>query len=95
MKSLLFILLFLIFQSYTGQYDHLFSIIVIQCLNIIPIKPLKTYKDPYNSNLLKKDFASSLGGVYGLILVESSKQYIRSTLNLYSSGFILRVEILT
>lgn len=85
MKSLLFILLFLIYQSYyeNFQYDNLFPIIFIQCLNVIPIKPLKTYEDLHITNLLKKDL-SNLGGVYGLIHVESSKQYIGSSLNLYS-----------
>jgi hypothetical protein len=61
----------------------LFPIIFIQCLNVIPIKPLKTYKDLYNTKLLKKDL-SNLGGVYGLIHIKSSKQYIGSSLNLYS-----------
>jgi hypothetical protein len=46
-------------------------------------QPLKTYKDLYNTNLLKKDL-SNLGGVYGLIQIKSSKQYIGSSLNLYS-----------
>ena len=58
-------------------------IIFIQCLNVIPIKPLKTSKDLYDTNLLNKDL-SNLGKVYGLIHVESSKQYIGSSLNLYS-----------
>jgi len=85
LKLLLFILLFLIYQSYCEkfQYDNLFPIIFIQCLNVIPIKPLKTYKDLYNTNLLKKDL-SNLGGVYGLIHIKSYKQYIGSSLNLYS-----------
>jgi group I intron endonuclease len=85
LKLLLFILLFLIYQSYCEkfQYDNLFPIIFIQCLNVIPIKPLKTYKDLYNTKLLKKDL-SNLGGVYGLIHIKSYKQYIGSSLNLYS-----------
>jgi hypothetical protein len=58
-------------------------IIFLQFLNVIPIKPLKTYKDLSDTNLLNKDL-SNLGGVYGLIHVESSKQFIGSSLNLYS-----------
>jgi len=52
-------------------------------LSVIPIKPLKTYKDLSNTNLLKKDL-NKLGGVYGLIHKKSSKQYIGSSINLYS-----------
>ena len=76
--------MFLIYQSYWGnfEYDNLFFITSIQCLNVIPVKPLKTYKDFHNTNLLKKDL-NKLGGVYGLIHVKSSKQYIGSSLNLY------------
>ena len=44
---------------------------------------MKTYKDLSDINLLKKDL-NNLGGIYGLIHVESSKQYIGSSLNLYS-----------
>lgn len=69
LKLLLFILLFLIYQIYCDydydcyklQYDNLFSIFYIQCLNIIPIKALKTYSDLSNTDLLKKDL-SKLGG---------------------------------
>jgi group I intron endonuclease len=61
----------------------LFSIFYIQCFNVIPIKPLKIYNDLSDTNLLKKDLRN-LGGVYGLIHIESSKQYIGSSLNLYS-----------
>jgi group I intron endonuclease len=61
----------------------LFSIFYIQCFNVIPIKPLKIYSDLSDTNLLKKDL-SKLSGVYGLIHVKSSKQYIGSSLNLYS-----------
>jgi len=50
----------------------LFSIFYIQCFNVIPIKPLKTYNDLSETNLLKRDL-SKLGGVYGLIHVKSSK----------------------
>lgn len=49
----------------------------------MPIKPLKTYRDLSNTNFLKKDLGN-LGGVYGLILIKSYKQYIGSSLNLYS-----------
>ena len=59
-----------------------FFIFNFQCLNIIPIKPLKTYSDLSNLKLLKKDL-SNLGGVYGLIHIKSSKQYIGSSKNLY------------
>ena len=81
---LLLILLFLIYQIYCDklQYDNLFFIFNFQCLNIIPIKPLKTYSDLSNLKLLKKDL-SNLGGVYGLIHIKSSKQYIGSSKNLY------------
>jgi group I intron endonuclease len=74
-----------IYQIYydSFQYDNFFSIFYIQFLNIIPIKPLKTYNDLFNINLFKKDLGN-LGGVYSLIHVNSSKQYIGSSLNLYS-----------
>jgi hypothetical protein len=80
----LFILLFLIYQRYYDklQYDKI-SIFYIQCFNAIPIKPLKTYIDLSDTNLLKRDLGNS-GGVYGLIHIKSSKQYIGSSLNLYS-----------
>jgi group I intron endonuclease len=76
---------FLIHQIFNDelQYDNLFFIFYIKCLNVIPIKPLKTYRDLSDTNLLKRDL-SKLGGVYGLIHVKSSKQYIGSSLNLYS-----------
>jgi len=61
----------------------LFSIFYIQCFYTIPIKPLKTYSEISNTNLLKKDL-SNLGGVYGFIHIKSSKQYIGSSSNLYS-----------
>ena len=44
---------------------------------------MKTYSDLSDTNLLKRDLRK-LGGVYGLIHVKSSKQYIGSSLNLYS-----------
>lgn len=83
--KLYFILLFLIYQFYYEkfQYDNSFFIFYIQCFSVIPIKPLKTYSDLSNTNLLKKDL-SNLGGVYGLKHVKSSKQYIGSSINLYS-----------
>lgn len=82
---LLLVLLFLTYKIYYEklQYDNLFSIFHIQCFNTIPIKPQKTYSDLSNINLLKKDL-SNLGGVYGLIHIKSSKQYIGSSKNLYS-----------
>ena len=54
---LLLILLFLTYQIYCDklQYNNLFSIFYFQCLNIIPIKPLKTYSDLSNLKLFKKD----------------------------------------
>ena len=55
----------------------------IQYFSIIPITPLKTYSDFSDTEVLKKDL-SKLGGVYGLIHLKSSKQYIGSSLNLYS-----------
>jgi GIY-YIG catalytic domain len=78
---LLLILLFLIYQIYCYklQYDNLFPIFYFQCLNIIP---LKTYSDLSNFKLLKKDL-SNKGGVYSLIHIKSSKQYIGSSSNLY------------
>jgi group I intron endonuclease len=85
LKLLLLILLFLTYQIYYDklQYDNLFSIFYIQCVYTIPIKPLKTYSDLSNTNLLKKDL-SNLAGVYGLIHIKSSKQYIGSSSNLYT-----------
>lgn len=82
---ILFILLFLIYQIFFDklQYDNLFSIFYFQCFNVLPIKPLKTYRDLSNTNLLKKDL-ENIAGVYGLIHIKSSKQYIGSSLNLYS-----------
>jgi len=81
----LFILLFLFYQIYYDkfQYDNSLTIFYIQCFSVIPIKPLKTYKDLSNTKLLKKDL-SNLGGVYGLKHIKSSKQYIGSSKNLYS-----------
>lgn len=76
------VLIYLIFHDKL-QYDNLCIIFYIQCLNVIPIKPLKTYSDISETNLLKRDLIK-LGGVYGLIHVKSSKQYIGSSLNLYS-----------
>jgi len=83
--KLFFILLFLIYQICYDklEYDNSFSILYIQCFSVISIKPLKTYKDLSNINLLKKDL-NKLGGVYGLIHIKSSKQYIGSSINLYS-----------
>ena len=78
-------LLFIIYQIYCDnlQYENLFSILFIQHFCAIPIKPLKTYNDLSNTNLLKKDLGN-LGGVYGVIHTKSKKQYIGSSLNLYS-----------
>jgi len=83
--------LFLIYQIYYDklQYNNSFSIFYIQCFSFILIKPLKTYRDLSNTNLLKEDLGN-LGGVYGLIPIKSSKQYIGSSLNLY---FRLMVHI--
>jgi hypothetical protein len=61
----------------------------IKCLNVIPIKPLKTSTDISDINFLKRDLRK-LGEVYSLIHVKSSKEYIRSSLNLY---FRLMVHI--
>jgi len=77
---------------HSGTYDNLFSIFYLQCLYTIPIKPIKTtkpiktlkfYRDLSDTNLLRKDL-NNLGGVYGLIHIKSSKQYIGSSSNLYS-----------
>ena len=99
MKSLLFIcrygFLFFIFQNYFYDFTHasvtfggvdpdLIFLSYIQCFSI-PLKPLKTYPDlfePLSLKILKKDLGN-LGGVYGIIHVKSSKQYIGSSLNLY------------
>jgi hypothetical protein len=62
--------LFLIYLVYFDKLhcsvgaNNLFSIFYIQCFNIIPIKPLKTYNDLSNKNYLhlKKDLGF-LGGV--------------------------------
>jgi GIY-YIG catalytic domain len=82
---LLLILLCFTYQIYCYkiQYENLFSILYIQCFNYIPIKPLKIYSDLSNTNLLKKDL-SNLSGIYGFIHIKSSKQYIGSSINLYS-----------
>lgn len=81
----LFIFLFLIYQISFDKLpnDNLFSINCIQCFYNLPIKPLKFYSDLSNTNLLKKDL-SNLAGVYGIIHIKTSKQYIGSSLNLYS-----------
>lgn len=55
----------------------------ILCLSILPVKPLKIFRDLSNFEILKKELVS-LGGVYGIINLNSSKQYIGSSLNLYS-----------
>ncbi len=65
------------------QCNDLFSLFYIQCFSVIPIKPIKLYSDLSDTNLLKKDLGN-LGGVYGLKHEKSSKQYIGSSLNLYS-----------
>jgi hypothetical protein len=65
------------------QCDNLFAICCIQCFNNLPIKPKKYYNDLYNTKLLKKEL-SNLRGVYGIIHIKSSKQYIGSSINLYS-----------
>ena len=54
----------------------------IHYLSILPIKPLKVYIDLSETDKLNKDLGK-LGGVYGLIHKNSSKQYIGSSLNLY------------
>lgn len=76
---------------HSGTYDNLFTNFEIQFAYTIPIKPtkptkpktLKIYRDLFDTNLLKKDL-NNLGGVYGLIHIKSSKQYIGSSSNLYS-----------
>ena len=82
--KLLFIFLFLIAQIYFNkpQYEDFSLFYDVQCFSILPIKPLKSYSDLSDKEILKKDL-SKLGGVYGLIHVKSSKQYIGSSLNLY------------
>jgi hypothetical protein len=83
--KLLFVILFFIalvcFDKL--QCNNLFSLFYIQCFSVIPIKPIKLYSDLSDTNFLKKDLGN-LGGVYGLIHVKSSKQYIGSSLKLYS-----------
>jgi group I intron endonuclease len=61
----------------------LFSICCIQCFKNLPFKPKKCYNDLNNTKLLKKEL-SNLRGVYGIIHIKSSKQYIGSSINLYA-----------
>jgi hypothetical protein len=85
LKLIIIYFIVLIYQIYQENFfdANLFSIFYIQCFNVIPIKPLNTYNDLFDTNVLKKDL-SNLGGVYGFIHVKSSKKYIGSSVNLYS-----------
>uniref|UniRef100_UPI0030DE7B90 hypothetical protein n=1 Tax=Daedaleopsis nitida TaxID=1140402 RepID=UPI0030DE7B90 len=85
--KLLFILLFILYQifNYNSQclilnFVSFFSILQF---NVVPIKPLITYNDLSNINFLRKELKNK-AGVYGIINTKSSKQYIGSSLNLYS-----------
>ena len=51
--------------------------------NVAAVKPLITYNDESNTHLLRKELKNK-AGVYGIINTKSSKQYIGSSLNLYS-----------
>ena len=66
------------FQSF--NYVSFFSILQF---NVLPVKPLITYDDLSNTNLLRKKLKNK-AGVYGIINTKTSKQYIGSSLNLYS-----------
>lgn len=50
---------------------------------VITIKPLKVYNDLSDTQQLKNEL-EKIGGVYGFIHIKSNKQYIGSSLNLYS-----------
>lgn len=86
-QKLLFILLFIIYQicNDNSQCENLnvFSFVGIHLFNVAPVKPLITYKDISNTHLLRKELKNK-AGVYGIINTKSSKQYIGSSLNLYS-----------
>ena len=62
------------------NFLSLFSILQF---NVVPVKPLVTYDDLSNTNLLRKELKNK-AGVYGIINTKTSKQYIGSSLNLYS-----------
>ena len=84
-KVTIFYLIFLFFLicSFKVQYNDSAILNIIQSFILLPIKPLKTYTDLDNIEFLKNDLGN-LGGIYGIVHKESSKQYIGSSLNLYS-----------
>ena len=51
--------------------------------NVAAVKPLITYNDESNTHLLRKELKNK-AGVYGVINTKTSKQYIGSSLDLYS-----------
>ena len=77
-------IVYLIF-NYNSQCENLnfLSLFSILQFNVVPVKPLVTYDDLSNTNLLRKELKNK-AGVYGIINTKSSKQYIGSSLNLYS-----------
>jgi group I intron endonuclease len=66
-----------------SQGDNILSFYCIQQIIALPLKPLKIYNDLSNTALLKKELGN-LAGVYGIIMNNSSNQYIVSSLNIYS-----------
>ena len=74
---------YLIFND-NSQCENLnfLSLFSILQFNVVPVKPLVTYDDLSNTNLLRKELKNK-AGVYGIINTKTSKQYIGSSLNLY------------
>ena len=62
---------------------NLLSLFSILQFNVVPVKPLITYNDLSNTNLLRKELKIK-AGVYAIIKTKTSKQYIGSSLDLYS-----------
>ena len=74
--------MYLIF-NYNSQYFNYVSFVSILQFNVLPVKPLINYNDLSNTNFLRKELKNK-AGVCGIINTKSSKQYIGSSLNLYS-----------
>lgn len=75
-------ILYLIF-NYNSQFFNYISFYSIIQFNVVPVKPLINYNDLSNTLILRVELKNK-AGVYGIINTKSSKQYIGSSLNLYS-----------
>ena len=78
---MLFILYLIL--NYNSQFFNYISFYSIIQFNVVPVKPLIIYNDLSNSLILRIELKNK-AGVYGIINTKTSKQYIGSSLNLYS-----------